>query len=85
MGSRSRMLNINPLEQSNSRQMRVEKWMGGELIAYEERTLRGQMYFMHEVRLMLDKAGFNDVGVQGDYTEEKATAEHTELVFVARK
>ncbi|MGB3713727.1 MAG: class I SAM-dependent methyltransferase [Candidatus Promineifilaceae bacterium] len=82
--SRSRMLHLDPLEQSYTRQMRVEKWLERQLIAQEERTLQGQMYFMHEVVLMLEKAGFGDILVQGDYREETISADHSELVFVAR-
>jgi SAM-dependent methyltransferase len=83
--SQSRMVNLDPLEQSYTRQMRVEKWRDGERLASEERTLVGQMYFRNEVVLMLDLAGFRDVNVQGDYSDEEATTEHQELVFIARK
>ncbi len=79
------MTNLDPLEQSYTRQMRVEKWQRGELLASEERTLRGQMYFRNEVMLLLELAGFRDNDVQGDYTDEEATAENQQLVFIARK
>ena len=79
------MLDLNPLEQSYLHQMRAEKWQGGDLIAEEEYTLREQMYFKNEVVMMLERAGFRDITVQGDYTEEDATPGHSQLVYIARK
>jgi hypothetical protein len=45
----------------------------------------GTIYFKHEMLLMLQTAGFNDISVYGDYTDQAATADSEELVFVARK
>jgi len=56
----------------------------GALVREEEYTLRGNMYFKNEVAAMLEKAGFKTIDVFGDYTEEKATANHKELVFIAQ-
>jgi SAM-dependent methyltransferase len=80
-----RMLALDPLEQTYVRQVRLEKWVSGELVASEERTLRGNMYLKNEVLLMLRLAGFRAVTVTGDYTEEPASPEHRELVFTAIK
>ena len=81
----SRMLHVDPLEQSYVREMRVEKWRGGELIAREESTLRGQMHFRNEVEWMLRLAGFEDIHVFGDYSGDSPTPRHGELVFVAKR
>jgi SAM-dependent methyltransferase len=78
-----RMIDVNPLEQSYIRQVRLEKWSNGKLVNAEEYTLRGDMYFKNELLLMLKVAGFRDVTVHGDYTEEHPTANHDELVFTA--
>lgn len=78
-----RMVNVDPLEQSYMRQVRLEKWSNGALVATEEYTLRGTMYFKNELLLMLKVAGFRDVTVHGDYTNDPATANHEELVFTA--
>jgi len=78
-----RLVSIDPLEQSYVRQVRLEKWKNGEFVASEEYTLRGNMYFKNEVLLMLQVAGFRDISVYGDYTDEPATADHEELVFEA--
>ncbi len=83
--SRSRYLDVNPLDQSYTRAMRVEKWLGRELIEQEERTLSGNMYFKNEVVAMLHSAGFSEITVNGDYTDQRATADSSELNFIARK
>jgi len=80
-----RILSLNPLEQSLTRQVRLEKVVNGELIATEEYTLFDNMYFMSEVLLMLKVAGFKEISVYGNYTENFATADHKELNFVAIK
>jgi SAM-dependent methyltransferase len=83
--SRFRMVQVDPLEQSFTRQVRLEKWMAGTLVASEEYTLRGNTYFKSELLLMLQVAGFREIAVYGDYIDAPATAEHRELVFIARK
>ena len=41
---RSRILEVDSLEQSFKREVRLEKWFEGKLIKSEEYTLRGNMY-----------------------------------------
>ena len=83
--SRNRLLEVNPLEQSYVREMRVERWEEGKLTAEERRTLRGNMYLKNEVLAMLHIVGFQEIEVTGDYSEEPATADSEELNFVAKK
>lgn len=78
-----RQVHVDPLEQTYTREVRLEKWIAGEMVASEEHTLRGNMYLKNEVVLMLQVAGFRDVAVYGDYTDDIATSEHEELNFVA--
>lgn len=80
---RFRILALDPLEQTITRQVRLEKWQDGAIVAAEEYTLRGRMYFRDELLLMLRLAGFRDITVCGDYTAEPASAEHRQLVFTA--
>ena len=54
-------------------------------MAEEGHTLRESMYFRNELLLLLAQAGFGDVAVRGGYSDAAATAEHTMLVFAARK
>lgn len=81
----SRLVALDPLEQSYIREMHIEKWQGDTLIAQEEYKLKGYMYFNNEMLLMLQLAGFTKISVQGNYSEETATAEHDNLVYVAFK
>jgi len=81
----ARLVEIDPLEQIMTLQMRSKLWREGQLVAAEEYTLKECLYFKNELLMMLEQAGFGDVKVQGDYTEAEATAEHSVLVFVARK
>lgn len=83
--TRSRLADLDPLEQVLTLQIRIERWQNGQLLAEEERTLTSNIYFKHELLLMLQQAGFADVRVQGDFTEAEATPDHGVLVFVARK
>ncbi len=80
---RFRIIQIDPLEQSYTRQVRLEKWQSGKLVAAEEYTLRGNMYFKNELLLMLEIAGFSEVTVRSDYTDQPATADSKQLVFTA--
>jgi SAM-dependent methyltransferase len=81
--ARFRVVDIDPLEQSYTREVRLEKWVSGTLVASEAYTLRGHVYFKNELLLMLNIAGFREMTVRGDYTDEPATADHAELIFTA--
>ncbi len=83
--ARFRTVQVDPLEQSFTRQVRLEKRDAGRLVASEEYTLRGNTYFKHELFLMLKVAGFREVTVYGNYTDDLATADSDELVFIALK
>jgi hypothetical protein len=80
-----RIVDVDPLEQVVTLQIRVELWREDQLVAEEERTLKGQKYFKNELLMMLEQAGFDEIKVQGDFTEAEATPEHAILVFIARK
>lgn len=82
---RSRLADLDPLEQLLTLQMRAERWQAEQLVGAEERTLTSNIYFKNELLLMLKQAGFDGVTVQGDFTEAAATPEHGVLVFIARK
>lgn len=82
---RSRIADLDPLDQVLTLQMRAERWQDEQLVGDEERTLTQNIYFKHELLMMLKQAGFDEVTIQGDYTEAEATAEHEVLVFIARK
>jgi hypothetical protein len=82
---RVRLADLDPLEQCVTLESRMALRRAGQLVAEEEHTLKGALYFKHELLMMLAQAGFGTVELQGDYTETEATADHNVLVFIARK
>ena len=52
------MLSLDPLEQAMVRQVRIEKWVAGELAGVQELTQHRALYLPNEVLLMLRAAGF---------------------------
>ena len=55
------------------------------MVKEEVHTQRLDDYSKNELILMLERAGFSDVQVFGDFREEPANVDHGELVFVCRK
>lgn len=82
---RARLADLDPLEQLVTLQIRLELQRDGKQVAEEQYTLKERVYFKNELLTMLEHAGYGDIVVQGDYTEAEATAEHSVLVFLARK
>jgi SAM-dependent methyltransferase len=81
----SRVVDLDPLEQRLTYEMRAGMWRNGELVRQEEHTLHISLYFPNELQLLLERAGFTDIVVHGDHREEAPTAESEFVVFVAKK
>jgi SAM-dependent methyltransferase len=82
---RSRVVSVDPLDQSETLEIRARKWdERGELVETEQHTLSMRSYFRDELLLLLDRAGFTEVEVTGDYTDEPPTPDTRFLVFHAR-
>jgi SAM-dependent methyltransferase len=84
-GLRVRVVSIDPWRRNVTFQIQTQLWRDGELVAEEERTLDHGLYFGPELLLMLDKAGFSDIVVKGDHSEQDPTSDQDFLVFIARK
>ena len=82
---RSRIVDVDALEQLMTMQIRVGRWRDGDLVAEEEHTLKARRYFKNEMLMMLERAGFSRVKVCGGYTDAEPTAEDGVLVFIATK
>jgi hypothetical protein len=80
----ARLMEIDPLEQLLTYEMRAQRWRDGKLEAEETRLLTTRLYLKHELVLMLRTAGFAEVEVQGDHNDVPATRDDSFLVFVAR-
>ena len=65
--------------------MRADMWRGSEHVAEEEHVLKMVLYFTNELLLLLERVGFTDVSLRGDYTDEVPTADSDFVVFIARK
>ena len=81
---RSRTTAVDPLDQTATMEMRAEKRRDGKAVATEERTITLRAYFRDELLLMLERAGFADVTVLGEYNGAEPTADDDFLVYVAR-
>ena len=60
-------------------------WRDGELVAEEEHHLTTTFYFKDETVLMLERAGFVDVSVEGAHNGLEPTRDDDFLVFLATK
>ena len=58
---RARLVDLDPIEQRQTLEMRAELWREGRLVAQEDRLLQENLYFRNEILLMLAHAGFADV------------------------
>ena len=81
----ARTVAVDPLEESQTRQMRARLWRNGELLEEQVHTQRYEEYGKNELLLVLEHAGFHNIQIFGDYSNEAATADHTTLIFVAQK
>lgn len=81
----SRALSVDPLAQSVTLEMRARMWRDGELVAEEEHPIHLMFYFKDEIVQMLEGAGFHDVVVRSDYTDDEPTPDTEFVVFSARK
>ena len=82
---RARLVDLDPMEQRLTLEMRAELWREGRLAEQEDRLLRENLYFHNEILLMLVQAGFADVSVRAGYITREPAADDTKLVFIARK
>ena len=81
----SRLIDLDPLEQFATYELRAGMWRNGELVQEEEHALRINFYFKNELLLLIERAGFTDIVVHGDHREEAPTRNSDFLVFVAKK
>ena len=82
---RTRARSADPLDQSVVLEMRIEKRRGDKLVAAEEHELSVRGFLRDELVMMLERAGFADVEVTGDYSGDPPHADHLFLVFAAQR
>ena len=82
----TRVIEFNPLDQTTCREIKVEHWQGGTLLDSQTWPIRLNFYFRNELIGMLEKAGFVQVEVKGDFTDEDAQPYlHSTLVYLGKK
>jgi SAM-dependent methyltransferase len=82
---RSRLVDLDLMEQRVTEEIRALLWRGDEVLGEELHTIQISLYFRNELLQMLESEGFVDVKVLGAYSGEPATAGDTNVTFVARK
>jgi hypothetical protein len=82
---RSRVVDFDPLAQQATLEMQALMWRHDELVAEEEHVLTMTLYFKDEVVLMLERAGFEDVCVRGQYNDAEPTVDDDFLVYMAQR
>jgi SAM-dependent methyltransferase len=82
---RVRVTDFDPLSQRITYEIRAWMWRDGALVAQDEHILKMTLYFTHELRLLLEQAGFTDIVLHGDYEDVEPTVDTEFVVFIARK
>jgi SAM-dependent methyltransferase len=80
-----RLVAIDPLEQCSTAEMRTLLFKEKQIVADETRAIKLNFYFYHELRMLLEQAGFKIEAELGDWTDTYANADHDVIVYVARK
>ena len=82
----TRRLEFDPLRQTYLAEIKIDHYEEGDLIASETSALKGNIYFMNEIVLMLRHTGFVNIRVRSPSThEEPKPWVDSYIVFVAEK
>lgn len=76
---------IDRVEQLLLARRRYQLIRDGEVIQEEIFDSNERWYYKHEMVLMLEKVGFQDVQVKGDWSKDDFAEGHASMVFIARK
>ena len=82
---RSRVVDFDALSQRITLEMHASMQSDGKLVAEDEQVLVMTLYFTHEVKLLLEQAGFVDVELRAGYTDAAPTSDDDFVVFIAKK
>jgi SAM-dependent methyltransferase len=81
-----RATGLDPVEQIWMEERRYRLYDGEQLLQEEVHAGQGRWYFRNELLLMLQTAGFSDVVVTGDYTDEEFGPQHEKtMAFIATR
>lgn len=65
--------------------MHAFQWRDGSLVTEELHQMTVNLYFSGELMMMLERAGFTEVEVRGEYNDVPPTADDTFLVYLATR
>jgi SAM-dependent methyltransferase len=82
---RSRVIDIDPLEQRMTMEMQGSVRRGDELVVEETRTIVVAGYTAAHVELLLETAGFGDLQLLDNWTDSQVSSDTANVTFVARK
>ena len=82
---RSRVLDVDPLEQRATMEMNARLWRDDELVAEEQHALSTTLHSTRETVLELEAAGFRNVELRAGYEDRQPTGDDDFVVFIARK
>jgi ubiquinone/menaquinone biosynthesis C-methylase UbiE len=71
-------------EQLHTGWYRYEVYIDRQLVKTQLQVLQLRWYSKHELILLLEKAGFHQIEVYGDYSDTEASDEHEVMVFRAK-
>ena len=76
---------MDPLSQRMTMEIRGFMWRDGRLVEQDEHVLKMTLYFTNELQLMLERAGFSEIELRGDYADKEPTSDTEFVVFIARR
>jgi SAM-dependent methyltransferase len=85
IGVKSRIVALDPLEQTFTKELMYELVHADEVVSSEVHVLIERWYGKNEMVAMLERAGFELEAIHGDYKHEPVDGDHRMHVYVARK
>ena len=81
----TRILGVDPLVQRVTMEIHARRWLDDQLAGEERHVLDATYYFPTELRMMLERAGFEIEAIHGDHQVRDPLPEDEFVVFVARR
>lgn len=80
-----RLVAVDPLAQQTTGEMRMLLFKDRQVVADDTLTLTSNYYFYHEMRMLLEQAGFTVEAAKGDWTDSDVNSETDAIIYFARK
>jgi ubiquinone/menaquinone biosynthesis C-methylase UbiE len=80
-----KLIRLDRVEQLLIAKRRYQLYKDGELVREEIFDSNERWYFKYEVIMMLEKFGFRDIQVKGNWTDDDFAEGHESIIYIARK